>query len=360
MVSLTDLHRDHGLSIWVDDLSRSMLNSGRLDELIASGVRGLTSNPAIFASAMADADAYKDQFHALVSAGASVEEAYWEMAVDDIRAACDRFADLYNASDGTDGFVSIEVDPRLAHDTNGTIAAGRALAARVDRDNVMIKVPATEAGLDAITALIGEGINVNVTLIFSLDRYAEVMEAHLKGLDIAAAAQRNLSRIAGVASFFISRVDTEVDTRLGDGHPLRGTAALAQGRLAYRLFTATFTGQRWDALAGRGARPQRPLWASTGTKDPAYSDVMYVDGLIGPLSVNTLPPATLAAFTDHGTPQRTIDVDPDDTDRIWSALAAAGIDMADVAQQLAERGVSAFVDSFDGIVATLEAAAPST
>ena len=360
MVDLHALHRDEGHSIWVDDLSRSMLQTGRLDALIADGVRGLTSNPAIFATAMAGGDEYADQFRGLVSSGHSVEEAYWDMVIDDITAACDRFAALYETSYATDGFVSVEVDPRLAHDTAATIAAGRDLAARIARPNVMIKVPATPAGLPAITALIGDGINVNVTLIFSLQRYSEVMEAHIAGLEMAARAGGDLSRIAGVASFFISRVDTEVDARLGPSHPLRGTAALAQGRLAFAAFTSTFDGPRWESLAAAGARAQRPLWASTGTKDPAYSDVVYVDGLIGPTSVNTLPPATLAAFTDHGTARRTIDANPEDTARTWTELADAGIDMSEVAGLLADRGVSAFVDSFDGILATLHDAAPGS
>lgn len=357
MSVLTRLHAEQGQSIWLDNLSRAMLRDGALAKWIRDGVRGLTSNPTIFAKAIGGSDDYDQRFGELIAAGRSTEEAYWEMVVEDIRGACDEFQPLFEASDRGDGFVSVEVSPALCRDTSGTLAAARDLHRRVGRNNVMIKIPATVEGLDAIRGAIRLGISVNTTLIFGIDRYLAVAEAYIAGLeDRVADGATDLSDVAGVASFFISRVDTEVDRRLGD-HPLRGAAALSQGRLAYRSFTETFQGERWAALAERGGRAQRPLWASTGTKDPAYSDVCYVDGLIGPDTVNTVPESTLTAFLDHGTVARTVDSSPSGDDDRWAGLAAAGVDMDEVANQLEEEGLAAFSASFDELLEALEAKA---
>ena len=357
MTILHTLADTHGQSVWIDDLRRSHLHDGTLSGRIADGVRGLTSNPTIFAKAITGSSDYDEQFAGLIAAGAGVEPAYWTMVVDDIRAACDAFAPLHTATDGRDGFVSVEVSPTLARDTAGTESAARELRRRVDRPNVMIKIPATIEGLPAIRRMIGEGMSVNVTLIFGLERYAAVMEAYIAGLeDLASDPAADLSTVAGVASLFVSRVDTEVDRRLGGTaatpHVLAGRAGLCQSRVAYSLFRSTFAGPRWAALAARGARVQRPLWASTGTKNPAYSDVMYVDGLIGPDTVNTVPTTTLEAVLDHGRAERTLDTDPS-TEETWSALSAAGIDMADVAQVLEREGLDSFIGSLDEVLSAL-------
>jgi transaldolase len=356
---LARLSAEQGQSPWLDNLSRHHLVSGGLHAYRARGIRGLTSNPTIFQKAIQGSADYDEQFTALVAAGGSVGDHYWSLVIDDIHGACDVFSRIHDESDGVDGYVSLEVDPGLAHDGPGTEAAARALHQRLRRRNLMVKIPATVEGLPAIRAMIAEGRNVNVTLIFGLPRYQAVMEAYLEGLEALAADPRaDLSRVASVASFFISRVDTEVDKRLEAigteaALALRGTAALAQGRLAYRLFTQTFSGPRWEALAARGARVQRPLWASTGTKNPAYSDVAYVDGLIGPDTVNTLPEPTLEAFDDHGTVARTVDRDLDEADRVWAELADVGIDMDDVGDTLEREGVASFQASFDELLAAL-------
>jgi transaldolase len=285
------------------------------------------------------------------------------MVLSDIHGACDVFARVYDQTDGVDGYVSVEVDPGLAHDGPGTERAARELHTRLHRRNLMVKIPGTEAGLAPIQQMISEGRNINVTLIFSLDRHRAVMDAYLAGLEqLAADPNADLSRVASVASFFISRVDVEVDRRLeAIGTPealeLRGKAALAQGKLAYRMFTETFSGPRWEALAARGARVQRPLWASTGTKNPEYSDVLYVDNLIGPHTVNTLPENTLEAFADHGALARTVDADVDEADRVWQSLGDVGVDMDDVAAQLEREGVDSFMKSFDELISALESKA---
>ena len=358
MADLTRLHSELGQSIWLDNLSRAMLVRGELDAWIARGVRGLTSNPTIFAKAIGGSDDYDGQFSRLIADGLDTEAAYWVMVVDDIRSACDAFSDLYESSDRTDGFVSVEVSPALAHDGPGTLEAARDLAAKVDRQNVMIKIPATVECLSSIRGAIRAGISVNTTLIFGIERYAAVAEAYISGLeDRVADGAVDLSDVAGVASFFISRVDTEIDRRLGADSDLRGTAALTQGRLAYRRYQELFSGERWARLAALGARPQRPLWASTGTKDPAYSDVCYVDGLIGPDTVNTVPEATLEAFLDHGTLERTVDRDTAADDRSLAALDTAGIDLVEVADLLEVEGLTSFATSFDDLIAALEAKA---
>lgn len=360
MLRLHALASDLGQSPWLDNLQRSYLGSGVLADWRDRGVRGLTSNPTIFQKAIRGSADYDEQFGSLVAAGTTVVDAYWEMVTADIHGACDVFARVYDASDGHDGYVSVEVDPRLAHDGTGTITAARDLHERLSRRNVMIKIPATPAGLPAIEEMIAEGRNVNVTLIFSLDRYAAVMEAYLRGLErLAGRDGADLSGVASVASFFISRVDVEVDRRLeavgsDEALGLRGTAAITQAKLAYRLFQTMFSGPRWEALAARGARVQRPLWASTGRKNPSYSDVLYVDELIGPMTVNTLPEDTLEAFADHGTLGRTVDVGLDRADEVWASLARLGIDMDEVSDRLEREGVQAFVSSFDDLIATLD------
>jgi transaldolase len=361
MERLRRLHDEFGQSPWLDNLTRGYLTSGQLVALREAGVRGLTSNPTIFQKAIEGSPDYDEQFRML--AGAPIEDVYWAMVLADIRGALDVFAPVHDASGGADGFVSVEVSPALAQDTEGTAAAARRLSEAVGRPNLMIKIPATRAGLPAIRAMVAEGRSVNVTLIFGLERYAEVMEAYLAGLeDRARIPGADLSTVASVASFFISRVDTEIDRRLDAiGTPealaLRGRAAVAQAKLAYRWFRTVFSGPRWEALAARGARVQRPLWASTSTKNPAYPDTRYVDELIGPDTVNTLPDATLAAFADHGHPARTVDVGLDAAEASWAALAGLGVDVADVADRLETEGLAAFSKSFDELLGSLEAKA---
>ena len=355
MADLTALFNEFGQSIWLDNLSRAHLIDGSLDARIAQGVRGLTSNPTIFAKAIQGSADYDEQFGALMAAGLAPVDAYWHMVIDDIQAACDAFAALYESSDAVDGYVSVEVAPELSRNTSGTLSAARDLHDRVDRSNVMIKIPATIEGLPAIRSMISEGRSVNVTLIFSPERHQEVMEAYIAGLEeLANDPAADLSRVASVASFFISRVDTEVDDRLGDSsHDLCGTAAIAQGRLAYTNFLNAFSGPRWEALAARGARVQRPLWASTGTKNPAYSDVLYVDELIGAHTVNTVPEATLDAFLDHGSCARTVDPDLAETSAVLDRLSEANIDLDDVAEKLEREGLASFEASFDEVIAAL-------
>ncbi len=353
---LVRLYEEFGQSPWLDNLKRGYLTSGQLARLVQDGIRGLTSNPTIFAKAIEGSDDYDDQFRQLATNGAPVEDAYWTMVVGDIEGALDVFASVYESSGGNDGFVSIEVDPGLARDTEGTIAAARELHERIARPNLFVKIPATAEGVPAIQQMIAEGRNINVTLIFSLDRYAEVMEAYIAGLEACAG---DLSNVNSVGSFFISRVDTEVDRRLDKiGTPealaLRGEAAIAQGKLAYQAFRETFSGARWDALAARGAKLQRPLWASTSTKSPAYPDTMYVDNLIGPDTVDTLPDATIEAFVDHGTLALTVDNDVDASREVWSRLTEVGIDLDDVARVLEDEGVASFSKSFDELITALE------
>lgn len=360
MNRLQRLSQDYGQSPWLDNLQRADLESGRLSRLRDRGVRGLTSNPTIFERSIAGSNDYDAELNALLDAGHDVQAAYWQLVMSDIAAACAVFEPVYRESAGADGHVSVEVDPGLARDTRGTAEAAAALHRAIDRENLMVKIPATVEGLPAIESLIAAGESVNVTLIFGLDRYRAVAESYLAGLEaLAADPAADLADVASVASFFVSRVDTEVDRRLeqiGTHAALerRGSAALTQARLAYRIFGEMFSGPRWQRLADRGARPQRLLWASTGTKNPAYSDVVYVDGLIGPQTVNTLPEATLEAFDDHGTLDRTLDTEIDDLDERWAQLDEIGIDMDDVATTLEIDGVAAFSASFDSLLETLD------
>jgi transaldolase len=366
MTALHDLFDQQGQSPWLDNLRRDWIQDGTLAGLVAKGIRGVTSNPTIFAKAISGQDTYDEQFGALIGT-TSVEDAYWDLVVDDILSALALLRPVYDESAGADGFVSVEVAPSLAHDTDGTTAAARALHKRIDRPNVLVKIPATPECVPSIAAMIADGRSINVTLIFSLTRYAEVIEAYLSGLEtLAASGAVDLSRVSSVASFFISRVDTEVDKRIeaavasgADNHllELRGRAAVAQARLAYALFSETFAGPRWEALAARGARVQRPLWASTSTKNPAYPDLAYVDTLIGPDTVNTMPDGTVADFLDHGTVARTVETDLDGARSTIARLAAAGIDMEDVAGVLENEGVASFAASFDDLMESLTAKA---
>jgi transaldolase len=361
---LQELYDIGGQSPWLDNLRRDWLHDGQLAHLLSLGVRGITSNPTIFAKAITGHEIYDDQFRVLMR-DHTVEGAYWEMAITDIVDALGLLGPLHDESEGEDGFVSLEVSPALAHDTAGTVRDARMLHERINRPNLLVKVPATKEGIPAIETMFGEGRSINVTLIFGLDRYDAVMEAYLRGLEalVAAGRQAELPHVASVASFFVSRVDTEVDRRLEslaggqEGDPavlgLRGTAAVAQARVAYQHFVRTFTGPRWEALRGHGARVQRPLWASTSTKNPSYPDLLYVDNLIGPASVNTMPEGTLAAFEDHGTLHRTVDADPDAADAALARLGEAGVDMLDVEQTLEDEGVHSFAKSFDELLQSL-------
>jgi transaldolase len=358
MTMLQRLLREQGQSPWLDDLTRPALRDGALARMVADGIRGVTSNPTTFAKAIEGSDAYDEQFGASIAAGRPVVDAYWELVVDDVRDALGVLAPVFDESGGTDGFVSIEVAPDLARDTAATAASARDLHRRIDRPNLLVKIPATAEGIPAIESTIGEGHSVNVTLIFSLSRYAQVVEAHLAGLEALADRGGDLAAVRGVASFFVSRVDTEVDRRLeAIGSPaalaLRGRAALAQAKVAYELFLERFAGERWEALAARGAQRQRPLWASTSTKNPAYPDTLYVDGLVGPDTVNTLPEATIAAFEDHGTLVRTLDAGLDEAHAVLDGLAEVGVDMEDVGLVLEDEGVASFQRSFDHVLDAL-------
>ena len=355
---LLRLHSEHGQSPWLDNLKRSLLDDGSLATLRDGGVRGLTSNPTIFQKAIQGSQDYDEQFRELVAAGSSVIDCYWQLVLADIRRAADVFGSVYTSSGGGDGFVSVEVDPNLAHDTDATLDAARHLWRQADRANLMIKVPATVEGLPVIRTLIAEGHNVNVTLIFGLDRYQKVMDAYIAGLEDLVAAGGDPSRVASVASFFISRVDSDVDAQLesiatDSALALRGRAAIAQARIAYESFRRTFSGGRWEALVAAGARVQRPLWASTSTKNPSYPDTLYVDELIGPDSVNTLPDQTLDAFADHGRLARRLDIA--DSHEVWSSIHSEGIDMNAVADKLEREGVASFKKSFDDLLSALDA-----
>jgi transaldolase len=357
---LQSLYSEQGQSAWLDNLKRDYVTSGKLVEVRESGVRGLTSNPSIFQKAIQGSADYDEQFNQIAADGGSIVDDYWSLVIRDIHGACDVFSKMYDHSNGVDGYVSVEVAPSLAHDGPGTETAARELHERINRRNLMVKIPGTEEGIAPIQQMISEGRSINVTLIFSLPRYADVMEAYISGLEqLAADPDADLSQVASVASFFISRVDVEVDKRLNangsdEALALRGKAAVAQGKLAYKLFTETFSGPRWEALTARGARVQRPLWASTGAKNPEYSDVLYVDELIGPDTVNTLPDATMEAFADHGTVARRVDADVDQSEAVWAALPGVGVDMDEVAGQLEREGVASFITAFDELIEALE------
>lgn len=361
---LLRVYSEQGLSPWLDNLQRSYITSGKLKQIIANGVRGVTSNPTIFQRAIQGSNDYDEQFLALTKAGVSSLDAYWALVVEDIKGALKIFSDLYESSGHTDGFVSVEVDPRLARDTAATLKAARELNQRVGLPNVMIKIPATEEGLPAIQQMIADGCNVNVTLIFSLERYQQVIDAYIAGLEERVAKGLDISNIQSVASFFISRVDNDVDALLdvhGSAAALdhRGKVAIAQARLAYSLFQNSFSGSRWESLAAHGASVQRPLWASTSTKNPSYPDTLYVDQLIGPHSVNTLPEPTLEAFSNHGVVARTIDSEIESAQKLWETLPAFGVDMNAIAEKLENEGVSSFISSFVDLIEALDDKAAS-
>lgn len=362
MSKLHRLYDEQGQSPWLDNLTRPSLRDGTLARLVTAGVRGVTANPTIFARAIDGSDAYDDQFRALIAGGHPVEDAYWQLVVDDVVDALRQLRPAFDGSDGTDGFVSIEVAPELAHDTEATVAAARQLHGRICQPNLYVKIPATAEGVPAIETMIAEGRSTNITLIFSLSRYDQVIEAYLSGLEALASRGGDLATVRSVASFFVSRVDAEVDRRLAAlpsdrAGALRGRAAVAQAKLAYRLFRHRFSGERWEHLVARGAHPQRPLWASTSTKDPAYPDTLYVDSLIGPETVNTLTEATISAFEDHGTVDRTVDADVDDAGEVMEGLSVVGIDMDDVGRTLEDEGVAAFHKSLAHVLAVLDAKA---
>lgn len=359
MTNLHDLLSIGGQSPWLDNLRRDWLQDGEMATWLERGIRGVTSNPSIFQKAIEGQAVYDDQFGELIAAGTSVTDAYWELVISDIEAALALLRPIYDETDGLDGFVSVEVAPNLAHDTAGTITAAKELHARIDEPNLYVKIPGTAAGVPAIEQVIAGGGSVNVTLLFSVNRYADVIDAYLSGLE---AHDGPLDHISSVASFFVSRVDTEVDKRLAAiGTPealsLQGRVAVANAQVAYELFVDRFSGPRWDALAARGAQVQRPLWASTGTKNPAYPPTLYVDTLIAPHTVNTMPDATLEAFDASGTVARTADADLAGAHAVLDQLAAVGIDLEAVTEQLEDEGVASFQKAFDELLESLQAKA---
>jgi len=365
MSAVSDLNR-LGQSLWYDNIQRRLLENGEMASMITRGeIRGVTSNPTIFNNAIAKSHDYDTALIPMALSGLSAAEIFDRLAVEDIRHATDLFLPVYRESGGGDGFVSIEVSPNLAHDTEGTLAEARRLWGLVDRPNLMVKIPATLEGIPAVRQAIAAGINVNITLIFSLARYGQVMEAYLCGLEDRLAAGLPLDGLASVASFFVSRVDTKIDPQLDaivqKGGPegkqageLAGKAAIANTQLAYALFKQTFNTPRFAKLAAKGARLQRPLWASTSTKNPAYPDLLYVDCLIAPHTVNTVPPATLVAFIDHGKAALTLEGHEDDARQVIQELESLGISMERVTQELETEGVKSFSDAFTSLLKTIE------
>jgi transaldolase len=357
--TIKQLYDAEGQSVWQDDISRDMLNSGLLQERIDLGIRGVTSNPTIFQKAIASGEAYDEDILEMLGQNLPIEEVFQTLAVKDIQDACDLFLPLYDQSQGTDGFVSLEVLPSLARDTQGTLDNARVLWKAVDRPNLMVKVPGTEEGVSAIEELLFEGININVTLLFSLTNYERVARAYIGALVRRHDEGLAIDRIASVASFFVSRVDTAVDKLLdANGSPaalaLKGKVAVANAQLAYERFLGLFGSDQWRTLEAAGARVQRPLWASTGTKSPDYSDVLYVETLIGPDTVNTMPVPTIEAFLDHGVVARTVDQDFAGAHEIADALADLGVSLEDVTTTLETEGINTFVKSFDDLLAGVE------
>ena len=355
-----------GQSPWHDNIRRDQITSGQLECMVVErDITGLTSNPTIFEQAIIRTDDYNESLRKLAIAGNDAEQIFYSLVIDDIQAAADIFQPVYERTHGADGYVSIEVSPSYANDTESTIRDARQLWERVDRPNLMVKIPATKAGLEAITETVSSGINVNVTLIFSIERYGEVIDAFMAGLEQRLANGQSVEHVASVASFFVSRLDTLVDSLLeekisaglggsNDLESLRGKAAVANARLAYRLFEQVSDSSRWAALSSQGARVQRPLWASTSTKNPSYSDVLYVESLIGPDTVNTMPPGTLRAFKDHGRVELTINSEVDQALELVNRLSEAQISMDIVTQKLEDEGVAAFFKSFDNLLAVIE------
>lgn len=357
-MTTTLLHQINALgqSIWYDNIRRALIEMGDLQALIDKGVTGVTSNPTIFEKAIAGSADYDADIRRLTNEGKSVTEIYETLATTDIASGADLLYPIYEHTAGADGFISLEVSPTLAHDTPGTIAEGKRLFAALGRPNIMIKVPATPAGIPAIRTLIGAGVNVNVTLIFDTAQYEAVANAYLTGLEDWASGGGDLSKVASVASFFVSRVDSSIDKlleKVEGGAALMGQAAIANAKVAYARFGELFSGARWSALAVAGARVQRPLWASTGTKNPKYSDVLYIDTLIGPDTVNTVPPATLTAILDHGVAARTIDLNVAQAYKTLAQLMQLGINIHVVAEALQTEGVASFSKSFETLMAAL-------
>lgn len=356
---MTKLHElaNHGQSIWYDNIRRALIDSGELQALIAAGVMGVTSNPSIFEKAIVGSADYDTAIQALAADGKSVEEIYEALAIEDIQHTADLLRPIYDNTNGVDGYASLEVNPTLAHDTGGTIADARRLHAALNRPNVMIKVPATPAGIPAIEALVGEGIPINVTLIFGLNTYEVVAEAYMAGLEKLSAAGGDVGKVASVASFFVSRIDAAVDVALAalNNEALQGKIAIANAKLALARSQDIFSGDRWRRLAGRGARVQRLLWASTGTKNPIYPDTLYLDELIGRDTVNTVPPATLDAFLDHGTIAPALGRGLDNARSQLKQLAGLGIDLDAITQTLQDEGVAGFAKSFESLMAGVAA-----
>jgi len=348
-----------GQSVWVDSISRTWLRDGTLERFIrGDAVAGVTSNPTIFEAAISRGDAYDEQLRKLAEREQDPKEIFVELAVRDIQDACDLLRRVWDGGDGKDGYVSIEVDPNLAYDRDAQFAEAKRLHGLVDRPNLYVKIPGTKPGLPAIEDSIAEGRSINITLIFSLDRYREVTEAYIRGLERLIAAGGDPAAVASVASFFVSRVDTEADKRLDEigGHDdLRGKLAIANAKLAYQDWKRIFAGERWHALARKGATKQRCLWASTSTKNPAYPDVLYVENLIGPETVNTMPEETIRAFQDHGRVALTLEEDVDEAKRVFERLAQAGVDYDDVTETLEREGVQKFSDSFASLLDTIAA-----
>ncbi len=353
--NLERLH-EAGVSIWLDTLSRQLLQAGSFAELIRDfGVTGATSNPTIFARAITGSDLYDDELRRLASGGErDTQELFFALALDDVREAARALRPAFDDSGGRDGFISFECTPDLADDTEATVEQATDLWRRLDQPNVMIKVPGTEAGLPAVEELTRRSVNVNITLLFAIERYEQVIDAYLRGLSARAQTGQPIEQISSVASFFLSRIDTKVDGLLPEESPLRGQVALASARIAYQRYVAKFAGPAWERLQALGARRQRPLWASTGTKDPAYSDVLYVSELIGPDVINTMPEQTLRAFADHGQVARTLDSDPEAAERTLAGASGAGIDLISVTSELEREGVGSFCDSYHQLLECIE------
>ena len=363
---LQELH-DVGQSIWLDSIDRRMLHDGELDRRIREdALTGMTSNPTIFQKALASSNAYDDQIVGAEEDGLTSWELFELLETTDVRDACDSFAGVYSATRGADGYVSIEISPGVSHNADAAVEEARRLWKTVDRPNVMVKVPGTVEGAVAVRRLIAEGINVNITLLFAIEAHDRVIEAYMAGLEDRVKARQPIDGLASVASFFVSRVDTEIDKRLDAMiaraqlaekerlQLLKGRAAIANAKLAYRLFRQKFSGPRWEALAKQGARVQRPLWASTSTKDPAYRDVMYVEELIGPDTVDTMPPATIEAFADHGAVEKTVDKKVSAAEGLLKEIEVAGISVREVTEKLLVDGIDSFQKSFDELIAGLE------
>ncbi len=347
-----------GQSIWLDFINRSLIHSGGLEEYVQKGVRGVTSNPSIFEKAIAESDSYDDAIQELALQGKSAEEIYKNMAIEDAQAAADVLRPVFDQSAGSDGYFSLEVNPHLAHDTQRTIKEAKELFRAVDRPNLMIKVPATSEGLLAIQELITQGLNINITLMFSLAQYDLVTEAYLKGLEKRAANAYDLQNIYSVASFFVSRIDVKVDKMLdnigtAEAKELRGKIGIANAKMAYQRFREIFQGQRWNQLSTRGARIQRVLYGSTSTKNPQYSDVLYVNNLIGQDTINTLPPKTIQAFLDHGEVQTTLTKGLDEARQQLEQLSQVGINLDNVTQELLDEGIQKFANPFDKLIGTI-------